>query len=149
MLTRKCSLLRKQTPFLNNNDDNNNNNNDNNNNNNNSNNNNNNNSNNNKENNNKENNNNDNKNNNNDNNNNNNNDDNSNNWSLYSAISIHKMYKSAAYCHSLSLFHTSMTLIKRTGQHHFDRYNPNHCCLLDMDYLGGLSTYVSSTPIIM
>ena len=25
-----------------------------------------------------------------------------NNWNLYSAISIHKMFKSAAHCHSLS-----------------------------------------------
>ena len=27
---------------------------------------------------------------------------NNNNWNLYSAISIHKMLKSAAHCHSLS-----------------------------------------------
>ena len=27
---------------------------------------------------------------------------NDNNWNLYSAISIHKMFKSAAHCHSLS-----------------------------------------------
>ena len=37
-----------------------------------------------------------------DNNNNNNNNDNNNNWNLYSAISIHKIFKSAAHCHSLS-----------------------------------------------
>ena len=34
--------------------------------------------------------------------NNNNNNNNNNNWNLYSAISIHKMFKSAAHCHSLS-----------------------------------------------
>ena len=39
---------------------------------------------------------------NNNNNNNNNNNDNNNNWNLYSAISIYKMFKSAAHCHSLS-----------------------------------------------
>ena len=27
---------------------------------------------------------------------------NNNNWNLYSAFSIHKMFKSAAHCHSLS-----------------------------------------------
>ena len=30
------------------------------------------------------------------------NNDNNNNWNLYSAISIHKMFISAAHCHSLS-----------------------------------------------
>ena len=34
--------------------------------------------------------------------NNNNNNNNNNNWNLYSAFSIHKMFKSAAHCHSLS-----------------------------------------------
>ena len=34
--------------------------------------------------------------------NNNNNNNNNNNWNLYSAISIHKMFKSAAHCHGLS-----------------------------------------------
>ena len=29
-------------------------------------------------------------------------DNNNNNWNLYSAFSIHKMFKSAAHCHSLS-----------------------------------------------
>ena len=33
---------------------------------------------------------------------NNNNNNNNNNWNLYSAFSIHKMFKSAAHCHSLS-----------------------------------------------
>ena len=32
----------------------------------------------------------------------NNNNNNNNNWNLYSAFSIHKMFKSAAHCHSLS-----------------------------------------------
>ena len=30
------------------------------------------------------------------------NNNNNNNWNLYSAFSIHKMFKSAAHCHSLS-----------------------------------------------
>ena len=32
----------------------------------------------------------------------NNNNNNNNNWNLYSAFSIHKMFKNAAHCHSLS-----------------------------------------------
>ena len=39
----------------------------------------------------------------------NNNNNNYNNWNLYSAISIHKMFKSAAHCHSLS--HSQQRLV--------------------------------------